>query len=96
MQKRILNFCQVLNHKGSTIRRVIESCLLDWGIEHVLTITVDNASSNDLAITYLKDQFPWKCRVLNNEFFHVCCFVHILNLVVQDGLKEHNEPIIKI
>ena len=96
LQKRILNFFQVPNHKGSTMGRVIESCLLDWGIEHVLTITVDNASSNDLAIACLKDQFPWRCRVLNNEFLHVSCFAHILNLVVQDGLKEHNESIIKI
>ena len=29
LQKRILNFCQVPNHKESTIGRVIESCLLD-------------------------------------------------------------------
>ena len=57
LHKRILNFCQVPNHKGSTIGRIIESCLLDWGIEHVLAITVDNASSNDLAIAYLKYKF---------------------------------------
>ena len=57
LHKRILNFCQVSNHKGSTIGRVIESCLLDWGIEHVLAITVDIASSSDLAIAYLKYQF---------------------------------------
>ena len=47
LQKRILNFCLVPNHKGSTIGRVIESCLLDWEIERVLAITVDNARSND-------------------------------------------------
>ena len=57
LHKRILYFYQVPNHKGSTIRSVIESCLLDWGIKHVLAITVDNASSNDLAIAYLKYQF---------------------------------------
>ena len=91
-----MNFCQVPNHKGSTIGRVIESCLLDWDIEHVLAITVDNASSNDLAIVYLKDQYSWRCKVLNNEFLHVRCSTHILNLVVQDGLKEHNESVIKI
>ena len=37
---------------------MIESCLLDWGIENVLTIDVDNANFNDLAIACLKDQFP--------------------------------------
>ena len=57
LQKRILNFCQVPNHKGSIIGRVIESCLLDLGIEHVLAITVDNVSCNDLVIAYLKYQF---------------------------------------
>ena len=67
---------------------MIESCLLDWGIEQVLLITVDNASFNDLAIACLKEQFPWRCRVLNNEFLHVRCSEHILNLVVQDGLKS--------
>ena len=65
--------------------------MLDWGIEHVLAITVDNVSSNDLAIAYLKYQFSWRCKVLNNEFLHVRCSVRILNPVVQDGLKEHNE-----
>ena len=95
LQKRILNVCQVPNHKGSTIGRVIESCLLDWGIEHVLTITINNVSSNDLSIACLKDRFPWRCRVLNNEFLHVHCSTHILNLV-EDGLKENNESIIKI
>ena len=66
---------------------MIESCLFDWGIKHVLTLTVDNVNSNDLAIAYLKHQFSWRCRVLNNELLHVCCSAHILNLVVQDGLK---------
>ena len=70
--------------------------MLDWGIEHVLAITIDNASSNDLAIAYLEDQFSWSCKVLNNESLHVHCSAHILNLVVQDGLKEHNESAIKI
>ena len=69
---------------------------MDWGIEHVLAITVDNASSNSLAIAYLKYQFSWRCKVLNNEFLHVRCSAHILNLVVQDGLKEHNKYVIKI
>ena len=51
LQKRILNFCQVPNHKGSTIGRVIESCLLDWGIEHVYRIFA----------CYLKFVFLKKC-----------------------------------
>ena len=44
----------------------------------------------------MKDQFSPRCKVLNNEFLHIRCSAHILNLVVQDGLKEHNESVIKI
>ena len=62
---------------------MIESCLFDWGIGHILAITVDNASSNDLAIAYLKDQFSLRCKILNNEFLHVCCSAHILNLILK-------------
>jgi hypothetical protein len=44
-QKRILNFYLVLNHKRETIGKVVEKCLRKWGIDIVLTITVDNANS---------------------------------------------------
>ncbi|KAF1881647.1 hypothetical protein Lal_00039865 [Lupinus albus] len=54
LQNRILNFCLVENHKGETIGREIERCLREWGIERVFTITVDNASSNDGAISYIR------------------------------------------
>lgn len=35
-QKRILNFCLIPNHKGETIGKKIEKCLLDWTIDNVL------------------------------------------------------------
>jgi hypothetical protein len=54
LQKRILNFCVIPNHKGETIGKVIESCLQEWGIDKVFTITVDNASANEMAISYLR------------------------------------------
>ncbi|XP_042387768.1 zinc finger BED domain-containing protein RICESLEEPER 2-like [Zingiber officinale] len=62
----------------------------EWGIENkVFTITVDNASSNDLAIRYMKDTIQ-RSRTLACEgnLFHVRCCAHILNLCVQDGLRE--------
>jgi len=31
LNKIILNFCQVSNHKSETIGQSIESCLLEWG-----------------------------------------------------------------
>ena len=55
LHKRILNFCQVSNHTGEVIGQVIENCLLEWGIDKLFTVTVDNASSNNVTISYLKN-----------------------------------------
>ncbi|KAE8683985.1 hypothetical protein F3Y22_tig00111164pilonHSYRG00067 [Hibiscus syriacus] len=58
---------------------------------------VDNASSNDVAISYLKSRMEdWNTYPLKGEHMHVRCCAHILNLVVQDGLKEWNSSISKI
>ncbi|CAO2816261.1 unnamed protein product [Amaranthus hypochondriacus] len=88
LNKRILNFCPISSHKGQAIGKAIEKCLLAWGLENVMTITVDNASSNDTAIGYLKTRVKtWGTSVLNGEYLHVRCIAHIMNLVVNDGLK---------
>ena len=66
-----------------------------WGIERVLTLTVDNASSNDTVIAYLKKRFKHGL-VLNGDFLHVRCCAHILNLIVYDGLKDVNDSLNRI
>ena len=73
-QKRILNFCIVPNHTGETIGKTIERCLNDWGIKMVITITVDNAKSNDVALDYLKKKLEMKdgC-MLGGRFLHMRC-----------------------
>ncbi|KAL5744308.1 hypothetical protein ACOSP7_027168 [Xanthoceras sorbifolium] len=53
LQKRILSFTQIGDHKKDSIGRSIENILLEWGIEIVFTITVDNATANTTAIHYL-------------------------------------------
>jgi hypothetical protein len=61
----------------------------DWRIHSVFTITVDNASSNDVGIDYVRMRIKEKnSTVLGGEFLHMRCVVHILNFVVNDGLKE--------
>ncbi|GJX29393.1 zinc finger BED domain-containing protein RICESLEEPER 2-like protein, partial [Tanacetum coccineum] len=68
----------------------MKNCLIEWGLKNILTITVDSASSNDKAIDYLKGKLvKWgdNC-ILKGKWTHVRCFAHILNLVVQDRLKE--------
>ena len=55
-------------------------------------IIVDNASGNDVAIDYVKNQMlMWKnvdALVLQGDYMHVRCCAHILNLIVTGGLKE--------
>jgi hypothetical protein len=89
-EKRILSFCDVLNHKGDTIGRKVEEILKEWGIRNVSTITVDNASSNDVAVAYLKKRINNMGGLMGDgSFFHLRCCAHILNLVVGDGLKQN-------
>ena len=75
-QKKILNFCLIANHKGETIGRAVEPCLLNWGIDQLFTTTVDNAISNDVAIDYVKKKTKERdSSILGGEFMHIV--VHI-------------------
>lgn len=97
LNKKILNFRLVPNHRGKTLGRVIEGCLSKWGIDKLLTITVDNASSNNGVINFLK---RWtkdrKNTILEHEFLHVKCCAHVLNLIVCESLKEIDDSITRI
>ncbi|XP_021737581.1 zinc finger BED domain-containing protein RICESLEEPER 1-like [Chenopodium quinoa] len=76
---------------------MIEKCLLEWELEDVFCITVDNASSNDTAIAYMKRKINgWKTGVLKCRFLHMRCVAHIVNLVVGDGLKCVHDSIIRV
>ncbi|KAI4331923.1 hypothetical protein L6164_016869 [Bauhinia variegata] len=82
---------------GETIGKEIDRCLREWGIENVFTITLDNASSNDVAISYLKRKLKnLNCLVCEGEYMHMRCAAHILNLIVNDGLKDLNPSIVSI
>jgi len=95
--KRILAFRQVADHKGQTIARELEECLVEWGIHRILTISVDNASANDTVIDWFKKRtMANKEVVCHHEFIHVRCSAHILNLIVHEGLKNVDDSIIKI
>ncbi|XP_057756550.1 zinc finger BED domain-containing protein RICESLEEPER 1-like [Arachis stenosperma] len=94
LQKRIINFCQIENHKGDTVGREIEKYLREWGIEKVFTITVDNATSNDGAITYLQRKLGARGGlVCGGKYMHVRCCAHVLNLIVNEGIKEQQTSI---
>lgn len=63
------------------IDKALETYLLEQGLKNVFTVTVDNASYNDITLDFSKKKlFSWgssvKCSYMNMR-----CIVHILNLV---------------
>lgn len=96
LRKRILNFCQIANHWGETIGRLVYSCLEKCGIERVFTVTVDNALPNDGAIRYLAAMLKGPYSFLDGKYMHLRCCAHIINLVVRDGLDEQFPSISRI
>ncbi|KAK9995452.1 hypothetical protein SO802_020138 [Lithocarpus litseifolius] len=99
LQKRVLNFCHLPPpHNGVSLFEKVYKLLSMWSIENkIFCVTLDNASSNDVSIDMLRTQLiNKKALVCNGEFFHLRCCAHILNLVVQDGLKEIDIVVQKI
>ena len=67
------------------------------GLKKVLLVIVHNASSNNGAVTYLKKKLKiWKGVMMESECNHVMCCAHILNLVVNEELKDHHAFILAI
>jgi hypothetical protein len=72
-------------------------CLIEWGIGNIFTIIVDNTSSNDTALDYLRKRTAHKAgAILENQFMHVRCCAHILNLILFESLKEVDDSIVKV
>jgi delta 1-pyrroline-5-carboxylate dehydrogenase len=68
---------------------MLENTLIEWEIESVFIVTADNATFNDVAIDYMRRKFKDKRTIiLEGEFHHMRCAAHILNLVVNEGLKR--------
>ncbi|XP_061998870.1 zinc finger BED domain-containing protein RICESLEEPER 2-like [Rosa rugosa] len=88
LHKRILNFCVIPSHKGTAIGKLLETCLVQWKIDKVLTVSIDNASANKVAIDYLRRKMAgWKNPpIFGGKFMHVRCLAHILNIIVRVGL----------
>ena len=59
------------------------------GCEKYFYCTVDNASSNDTALGFFKKKLmSWGTSAVILKYVHMRCIAHILNLVVNEGLKE--------
>lgn len=60
-------------------------------------VTIDNASANNEFADYLKSLLVLQDALVSaGKFFHTRCCAHILNLRVQDGLKEIDDSVEEI
>ncbi|CAN7030240.1 unnamed protein product, partial [Brassica oleracea var. botrytis] len=99
LHRRIISFSPIPDHKGETIANQFLRSLDDWGIEKVFSVTLDNASSNDKAITVLKNRLSNRNNdslLMNGEFMHIRCCAHILNLIANEGLDDISKSIISV
>lgn len=72
LQKRIIMFCLVKGHTGKAIGIMLENCLVDWGLEDVFAVTLDNVNANTVAIDYLKTSvIGWTGAVERAAYLHV-------------------------
>ena len=83
---------------GFELSKKINEFLQDWGLEkNVFSMTLDNASANDVVQNTLKSQLLLQHGLIcGGEFFHVCCCAHILNLIIQEGLKVLGDALYQI
>jgi hypothetical protein len=67
----------------------MDKCLDSRGLNRVLSLIVDNASFHDVWVDCLKRRLlSWGNLVMNGNYFHMCWCVHVLNLIVKDGLPD--------
>uniref|UniRef100_A0A2N9IRW0 BED-type domain-containing protein n=1 Tax=Fagus sylvatica TaxID=28930 RepID=A0A2N9IRW0_FAGSY len=96
LQKKVLSFSLVPPPRGGAILadRLL-AVLQEWGIDRkIFSITLDNASYNETLVNSLKENLSFGPYLpCSGEFFHVRCGAHVLNLIVQDGLKVIDEVV---
>ena len=97
LRKKIISFVSVTSHKGEYIAKALKNCILDWGLKNILCVTIDNASSNDTTLGYFKKKLlRWGASSVRCKYLHMRCIAHILNLIVQDGLKDVSNYVKKV
>ncbi|PLW48812.1 hypothetical protein PCANC_13712 [Puccinia coronata f. sp. avenae] len=101
LRKRIISFKELPPpHTGLAIAKQLISVTVDLKIfDKITSVTVDNASSNDVAIACFASVLQDKSKnppELNGSYFHVRCVAQMINLIVKEGFKEISEAIAKI
>ncbi|KAG0487304.1 hypothetical protein HPP92_009399 [Vanilla planifolia] len=99
LQKNVLNFFYLPPPYCDTyLAEKIFGLLIDWGIEKkVSTITSNSALINADPVKDLRSKLNASRGLFcGGEYFHIPCCAHIINVIVQDGLKEIDEALHKI
>jgi hypothetical protein len=84
------------SHTGVNIVEHILQCVTEYGmLSKVFSITLDNASANDSAMTELTPNLMlYVCGSANVAgLMHQRCVCHIINLIVKSGLKRIKEKL---
>ncbi|XP_021836359.1 zinc finger BED domain-containing protein RICESLEEPER 2-like [Spinacia oleracea] len=90
LRSKILNFQHFeSSHTGNNIYEFVQALIREWGIEKkAFTITVDNATNMDVFAARLEcDLNACSPLPLDGRYFHIRCCAHILNIIVQEGLR---------
>ncbi|KAK2645950.1 hypothetical protein Ddye_021145 [Dipteronia dyeriana] len=99
LKKKVLSLCFIPPpYDGVSLANKIKTLLREWKIENIIfAITLDNASSNNSLVHNLKSHLNInKALLCDGEFLHIRCCAHIINLIVQDGLKEIDGVVHKV
>ncbi|XP_050207126.1 zinc finger BED domain-containing protein RICESLEEPER 2-like [Mercurialis annua] len=97
LHKKIISFVPCSRHKGEYLSKTLESCLNEWGLKNIFTVTLDNAENNTAAMSFfMKKMLSWGTTPARCKYAHMRCIAHILNLVVSDGLKESRASFEKV
>lgn len=97
LKKKIIWFKELeYPHTGYAIEEELVRCLTDWEVrDKVFTLTLDNASNNTSACEELIRNHKHEL-LFEGEHLHVRCSAHILNILVQDGMRVIHTAIEKI
>ena len=88
LRKKILNFKRIsCPHTSYMINDEIAKCLVEWELdEKVFALTLDDSVTNDALVIRFREN--WCGKLLDNvNYLHIRCSAHILNSMIEDGMK---------
>ncbi len=81
-------------HTAEVIAHELHESLVEWNLdEKLMSVTVDNCTSNDKAIDLIVGKIGKPKLPMQGTLLHMRCCAHILNLIVKDGLDAMKSAI---